>query len=98
MGLTAFLTIAAVAILVGIALQYVSGDKLRHEWLVVALAGAFGAYFASESFPGSAAFSSITNWGPELDGLAIVPAIIGGALLAVVADIGLRAIPEVRFA
>jgi uncharacterized membrane protein YeaQ/YmgE (transglycosylase-associated protein family) len=91
MGFTAFLGIVVVAVIVGIGVQYLLKSSLTYEWLIVALAGAFGAYFASETFVGSTIFEGIKDWGPQLDGMFIIPAIIGGILLALVADIGVRA-------
>lgn len=91
MGVTALLGIVVVALVLGIVVQLLTRSSHRYEWLAIAVAGAFGAYFASESFPGSNVFSGITQWGPELDGLLLVPAVIGGIVLAIVADLGIRA-------
>ena len=91
MGFAAFIGIVVVAIIVGIGVQYLMKPALRNEWLIVALSGAFGAYFASQSFPESDVFAGIKDWGPTVDGMYIIPALIGGIILAVVADIGVRA-------
>ena len=98
MGFMAFLSIVVVALIVGVGIQYLMKSTLSYEWLVVALAGAFGAYFASETFVGSTVFEGITSWGPEFDGMFIVPAIIGGVILAVVADLGVRTAPQQKVA
>lgn len=90
MGFTALLGIIVVAILAGLAVQYLTKSSLRYEWLVVALAVAFGAYFASESFPNSGVFENVEEWGPVVDGMYIIPAVIGALILAVVADLGVR--------
>jgi hypothetical protein len=94
MGFLAFAGVVSIALLIGFGVQYLTKKSLSNEWLIVAVAAAFGAYFASESFPGSTIFSGITNWGPELDGLFLIPAIIGGGLLALVADLGIRTGPQ----
>lgn len=52
------------------------------------LRGIFGAYFASETFPGSTVFESIKNWRPHVDGFYIIRALIAGAVLAMVAFVG----------
>ena len=96
MGMIGFAAIVIVALGGGFGLQYLTKKSLANEWLIVALAGAFGAYFASQSFPGSNVFSGVTSWGPEVDGLRIIPAVIGGVLLALVADLGIRTAPEPR--
>ena len=89
MGFTAVLGIVILAALVGIGVQYLMGSTVSYEWLVIALAGAVGAYVTSEAIVPSTWFG-ITNWGPELDGLFVVPAAIGGVLLALIADFGVR--------
>lgn len=92
MGFLAFGTVLILALIVGFGVQMYAKKALSYEWLVIALAGAFGAYFASETVVGSTVplLDSITNWGPEFDGMFVVPAIIGGLLLAVIAYIGTR--------
>ena len=69
---------------------------MRYEWFIVALAGAFGAYFASETVVGSTVplIEGITQWGPEFDGMFIIPAAIGGVFMALIADIGVRTTPS----
>jgi hypothetical protein len=94
MGFTAFIGIVLVALFVGVGIQYLMGGTVSYEWFVVALAGALGAYLASEWIVVNGLFG-ITNWGPELDGLFVVPAAIGGVLLALSADFGVRmAVPQ----
>lgn len=93
MGITAFLGLTVAAVLIGVVVQLLITRPLRNEWLVVALAGAFGAIFASENLPGSYVFNGIQVWGPEFDGLFIIPAVVGGVLLALVADLGMRLEP-----
>ena len=98
MGITAFIGVAVVALVIGLVVQLVMERPIRNEWLVVALAGAFGAVFASENLPGSYVLAGIKAWGPELDGLVIIPAVVGGALLALIADFGMRLEPTSRTA
>lgn len=99
MGLIAFLCIAGVALVVGVAVQYLLRSSHSFEWLTIAVAGTFGAYFASETFvtaegkSATTVFANITNWGPSFDGMFLVPAIIGGLILAIVADLGMRTMP-----
>jgi hypothetical protein len=50
----------------------------------------FGAYFASETFPVSTVFESIKNWGPQADGLYLIPGIVTGAVLELAAFFGSR--------
>jgi len=92
MGFLAFSTIVVIALIVGIAVQYAIKGGVSYEWFIVALAGAFGAYFASEAVVGSTVplLDGITQWGPEFDGMFVIPAAIGGALVALIADLGVR--------
>jgi len=92
MGVLAFSIILVLALIVGFAVQYAIRGGVSYEWFIVALAGAFGAYFASEAAVGSVVplLDGIKEWGPEFDGMFIVPAVVGGVLLALIADIGIR--------
>lgn len=92
MGFLAFGTIVVLAVIAGLAVQYAVRGGVSYEWVIVALAGAFGAYFASEAVVGSTVplLDGIKEWGPEFDGMFIVPAAIGGVLLALIADLGVR--------
>lgn len=93
MGFLAFGSIVIVALIVGFAVQLMRQKPLDYEWLVVALSIGFGAYFASETWVGSALFEGITDWGWQFDGLYVIPAVIGALILAVAADLGVRLAP-----
>ncbi len=90
MGLLAFSVIVILALVAGFAVQYFVERPIGNEWLVVALAAGFGAYFASETVVVSTLFEGFKSWGPQWDGMFIVPAVVGGALLALIADVGVR--------
>jgi uncharacterized membrane protein YeaQ/YmgE (transglycosylase-associated protein family) len=92
MGLIAFAGIVILAVIAGFAVQMYGKRALSYEWLIVAMAGVFGAYFASESVPGAVVplLENIKDWGPTLDGMYVIPAVIGGVVLAVVAYFGTR--------
>ncbi|HZP97546.1 MAG TPA: hypothetical protein VFC31_14605 [Candidatus Limnocylindria bacterium] len=96
MGLLAFSSLVIVGLIAGFAVQYLAKGAIRGEWLIVAVAVVFGGYFASESFPGSTVFEGIKDWGPTFDGMAIIPAIVGALILGIVADLGMRASPDVQ--
>jgi hypothetical protein len=89
MGIGAFVGIVVVAAAIGIGVQLL-GKKSGYDWLIIAVTATFGAYFASETFPGSTLFQSIKDFGPQLDGFYIIPGIAFGALLAIVAYLGTR--------
>ena len=69
MGFFAFAGIVIVALVIGIAVQMYDKRALSHEWLIIAFAGTFGAYFASENFPGATVplLEGIKDWGPSLE-------------------------------
>ncbi len=90
MGLFALAAILVVSLVIGIAVQFLDKRVPPYEWLIILATGAFGAYFASETLPGSSLFESIKNWGPQVDGFYLIPGIIGGAVLALVAYLGTR--------
>ncbi|HET8569476.1 MAG TPA: hypothetical protein VFM93_10875 [Candidatus Limnocylindria bacterium] len=90
MGIAVFLAVVLISLALGILVQVGTAPRLRYHWLIVAAAAAFGGYFASEAVVGSYLTGAITQWGPEIEGLFVVPAIVGGALFALVADLGAR--------
>lgn len=96
MGLVGLSLLAAIGLVAGFAVQFLTKTKISLEWLIVAIAVVFGGYFASESFPGSTVFSFVSNWGPAIDGLVIIPAAIGALLIGIVADLGMRTSPDVQ--
>ena len=96
MGLLAFSSLVVVGLVVGVAVQFLAKSAIRYEWLVLAVAIIFGGYFASESLPGSTVFQGIKDWGYAFDGMHVIPAAIGAIILGLVADLGMRTIPEIQ--
>ena len=90
MGLAVFAAIIVVSALAGIAVQVLGAKKSRYDFLIVGVTAAFGAYFASETFPGSTVFDTIKNFGPALDGFYVVPGVLFGFIIATVAYLGTR--------
>lgn len=89
MGFPVLAAIIIVSLAIGIAVQLFE-RKSGWDWLIVAMPAAFGAYFASETFPGSTTFEAIKDLGPTVDGFYIIPGIVTGAILALVAYLGTR--------
>ncbi|TMG53357.1 MAG: hypothetical protein E6H84_12045 [Chloroflexi bacterium] len=89
MGFTAFAGILIVAVVAGAVVQILE-KKINYDWLIIAVTGTFGAYFASETFPGSTVFQAIKDFGPQADGFYIIPGVMFGAILALVAYLGTR--------
>lgn len=90
MGLAVFMIIVVVSIVAGVAVQLLGARKTRYDALIVGVTAIFGAYFASETFPGSSPFATITNWGPAIDGFNVIPGIAFAVLIATVAYVGTR--------
>ncbi|HLZ47275.1 MAG TPA: hypothetical protein VKR80_01340 [Candidatus Limnocylindria bacterium] len=90
MGLAPFALIVVLSAAAGIAVQVLGGTKSRYDALIVGVTAVFGMYFASESFPGSTLFSTITSFGPVWDGFVIVPGLVFGFVIATIAYIGTR--------
>src|SRR5436190_22577672 len=90
MGFAVFAGIVLVSVVAGVAVQLLGARKSRVDALIVAVTATFGAYFASETFPGSSPFVTITNWGPAVDGFYVIPGIVFAVLIATVAYVGTR--------
>jgi hypothetical protein len=90
MGFAVFAAIVLVSLLAGVAVQFLGARSSRYDFLIVGVTAAFGAYFASETFPGSTVFATITAWGPSIDGFILIPGIAFGFIIATVAYIGTR--------
>ena len=84
MSTTAAILLVLGALVVGIAAQVVGEVKVGYEWAVTALFALVGGYIGSE------ALGAASTWGPEFQGLYVVPAAIGGILFGAIADAILR--------
>lgn len=74
------LLLVAGAIVVGLAAQAIGDVRLSYHWALVAIFALLGGLTASEFIVDWRAFE------PVWEGLAIVPALIGGLVTGVVAD------------
>ncbi len=72
------------AALIGGVAQLIGQPHTGFEWIAPAIAAAIGALVASEFIVGWQAFE------PVWDGLALVPAIVGGVVFGAAADIATR--------
>ena len=93
MGVLAITLIVGVGLLIGFGVQYFTNPRSPRQWLFVALATGIGAYLGSEVLMNS---TFGVAGGPEIDGLLIVPAVITGLTIGLVADAYVRflALPE----
>jgi uncharacterized membrane protein YeaQ/YmgE (transglycosylase-associated protein family) len=68
----------------GVIAQFVGETRTGYEWLVDAIAAGIGALIASEFIVAWQTFE------PVFDGLAIVPALIGGLVLGLIVELVTR--------
>jgi hypothetical protein len=84
LGLGGWAILVAGSLIFGGIAQLIGETRTGYEWLVDAFGAAIGALVASEF---------IIAWqalGPVVDGLAIVPALIGGLVVGLVVEIATR--------
>jgi uncharacterized membrane protein YeaQ/YmgE (transglycosylase-associated protein family) len=72
------------ALVFGVLAQSVGETRSGYEWLVDAIAAGLGALVASEFIVGWQAFE------PVWDGLALIPAVVGGVVLGLIAEVATR--------
>jgi uncharacterized membrane protein YeaQ/YmgE (transglycosylase-associated protein family) len=84
LGITGWAVLLVGAFLFGVIAQFVGETQTGYEWLVDGIAAVVGAIFASEFIIGWRAV------GPVFDGLAIVPAVVGGLVLGLVVEVATR--------
>jgi hypothetical protein len=94
MGALAITVIVGAGLLIGFGVQYFTNPRSQLDWLFVALATGIGAYLGSLVLSNSTL--GILAGGPEIDGLVIIPAVITGVALGLLADAYVRylALPE----
>src|SRR6187200_3776683 len=84
LGLGGAILLIAGALVFGGVAQFVGETRTGYEWLVDAVAAGIGALVASEF---------IVAWqatGPVVDGLALVPALVGGLVVGLAVEIATR--------
>jgi uncharacterized membrane protein YeaQ/YmgE (transglycosylase-associated protein family) len=68
------------AFLIGLVAQFLPQARSYYDWLIVGVAAGIGGFIGSELLGG------LSAWGPEYQGLYLLPALIGAVILAVIAD------------
>jgi uncharacterized membrane protein YeaQ/YmgE (transglycosylase-associated protein family) len=84
LGLGGWILLIVGALLFGVVAQFVGDTRTGVEWLVDGVAAAIGALAASEFIVSWRAFE------PTWDGLALVPALIGGVVIGLVVEVTTR--------
>ncbi len=82
-------TLAAVllvvgALIVGVAAQFIGEVRFSYQWVATGIAALVGGWLGSE------ALGSLSIWGPQFDGMYVLPAIIGGLIVGFVVDALMR--------
>ena len=72
------------AVVFGVVAQFVGEARTGYEWLVDAIGAGIGALVASEFIIGWQAFA------PVFDGLALLPALVGGLVVGLVVEVATR--------
>ncbi|HEY7525435.1 MAG TPA: GlsB/YeaQ/YmgE family stress response membrane protein [Candidatus Limnocylindria bacterium] len=78
------LVLIAGALVIAAILQVIGRVGFGTEWIFTGVAALVGGWLGSE------AFGSLSTWGPVMDGLYLVPALIGAVILGGVVDAFLR--------
>jgi uncharacterized membrane protein YeaQ/YmgE (transglycosylase-associated protein family) len=84
LGLTGWAVLLVGALLFGVIAQFVGETRTGYEWLIDAVAVVLGALVASELIVGWRAVE------PVFDGLAIVPAVVGGLIVGLLVEVVTR--------
>lgn len=81
-GMTLFEVIVLIlfALVFGAIAQFIGRTNIGYEWILAAMGALVGGWLGSE------AFGTVSTWGPVIDGLYLVPALIGGVILGTVVD------------
>jgi uncharacterized membrane protein YeaQ/YmgE (transglycosylase-associated protein family) len=92
LGLWGWIAVIAGALLFGILASSIGETRTGLEWLVDSIAAFVGAIVASEFIVAWQSF------GPMFDGLAIVPALIGGLVVGGIVEVATRFMTGGRYA
>jgi uncharacterized membrane protein YeaQ/YmgE (transglycosylase-associated protein family) len=84
LGLGGWMLLIVGALVFGAVAQFVGETRTGFEWLVDAIAAGIGALVASEFIVALQATE------PAWDGLALVPALVGGLVVGIVVEVATR--------
>jgi uncharacterized membrane protein YeaQ/YmgE (transglycosylase-associated protein family) len=83
-GLGGWILLVAAAVIFGVAAQAIGETRTGYEWFVDAIGFGLGALVASEFIV------ALQTFAPVWDGLALVPALIGGLAAGLVVEVTTR--------
>ena len=91
LGIVGWAILIVGALAFGVIAQFVGETRTGYEWLVDAIAAGIGALVASEFIVAWQAF------GPVVDGLALVPALVGGLAVGLIVEVATRMVTGGRY-
>jgi hypothetical protein len=80
----AVVLLIAGAIAIGAVLQYIGDVTIGYEWSLAAVGGIAGGWLGSE------AFGTLSTWGPQWEGMFLLPALLGAVVVGFVVDLLVR--------
>ena len=84
MGGVGLLLLVGGALVLGLIVQLIGETRTGFEWLVAAVFAVAGGWLGSE------AFGTASTVGPAIDGLYVLPALIGGVVVGGIVDVVVR--------
>lgn len=84
MGGAGLLLLVGGALVLGLIVQLIGETRTGYEWLVAGIFAVVGGWLGSESF------GTASTWGPVVDSLYVLPALIGGVVLGGIVDVVVR--------
>ena len=92
LGLWGWIAAIVGALIFGVLVTSIGETRNGYEWLIDSIAAFVGAIVASEFIVAWQAY------GPMFDGLAIVPALVGGLVVGIVAEVATRLVTGGQYA
>jgi hypothetical protein len=84
MGVWGYVILVAGALAIGLIAQFAGKSRTMFDWLIT------GVIAGGAAFIGSELLGTFSTWGPELDGLFVLPALIGGVVVGAIVDGAVR--------
>jgi hypothetical protein len=83
-GLAGLALLIIGALVIGVGFQFLGRGAAPYEWVVTSMAAFVGAFAASEFFV------SLRDWQPVFDGVALIPALVGGLVVGAIVAFTMR--------